>query len=477
MDGFIIRPVIRSSSFRHALVSALILIGLMVLILAPRPLYGWLNLQTAHAREFQGDLPGAASAYAEAAERIPWQPVLWEQAGEAAFSAGEIKDSIVYFQMAEGHAALSQAGWMVFAKAYQLSGDTGAAIAAWKRALPQASAYESLAEIYRQQGNLSAAMENWRALIALDANNANAHYQLGLLLTATSPEQALPELMSAARLDSKLDVSVQSLRTSLNTALLSDDRAYQLTVSGTALGALGDWDLAGKAFRQATGLNPGYADAWAWLGESEQHGGQDGLVDLQKAILLDPGSAMVQDLYGIYWQRQGQTTQAQAAFQRATEIEPENAGWQAALGSAYEQSGDLVAALEHYNLAVTLSPQDASMWRALAEFSLNNGVDVAGTGLPAAQKLLALAPGDWQSNDLAGLAAFETSNFAESEQLFLKAIQIAPDQAAPHEHLGLAYLQTGERAPAYEQLIQATSLDQNGVYGDQAQRLLEQNYP
>jgi len=117
------------------------------------------------------------------------------------------------------------------------------------------------------------------------------------------------------------------------------------------------------------------------------------------------------------------------------------------------------------------------MWRALAEFSLNNGVDVAGTGLPAAQKLLALAPGDWQSNDLAGLAAFETSNFAESEQLFLKAIQIAPDQAAPHEHLGLAYLQTGERAPAYEQLIQATSLDPNGVYGDQAQRLLEQNYP
>jgi tetratricopeptide (TPR) repeat protein len=469
--------VIRSSSLRHELVAGLILIGLLVLILAPRPLSGWLDLLAAQCRGLQGDLPGAAYAYAAAAERIPWQPTLWARAGEAAFSAGEIQDSIVYFQRAEGRAALSQAGWADFAKAYQINGDTADAIAAWKKALPSVSAYAYLADNYRQEGDLSAALEDWRALIALDAKNANAHYQLGLLLTATSPEQAVPELMSAAQLDPKLDASVQSLRTSLNTALLSDDRAYQLTISGIALGGLGAWDLAGEAFRRATVINPGYADAWAWLGESKQHGGQDGLMDLQKAILLDPGSAMIQDLYGIYWQRQGQTTRALAAFQRAAELEPDNAGWQMALGSAYEQSGDLVAALEHYNDAVTLSPQDASTWRALAEFSLNNDVDVAGTGLPAVQKLLALAPADWQSDDLAGLAAFEMSHLVEAEQLFLKAIQIAPDQAAPHEQLGLAYLEAGDRASAYPQLIQATTLDPNGTYGDQAQRLLEQNFP
>lgn len=467
----------RSSSFRHGLGAGLILTGLLVLILAPRPLSGWLDLRMAQRRELQGDLPGAASAYAAAAERIPWQPALWQLAGEAAFSAGEIKDAIVYFQWAERHAALTQAGWVELAKAYQLNGDMADTIAAWKRALPQASAYAALADTYRQQGDLSAALEDWRALIALDTQNANAHYQLGLLLTATSPEQALPELVSAAQLNPKLDASVQSLRTSLNTALLSNDRAYQLTISGIALGGLGAWDLAGEAFRRATVINPGYADAWAWLGESKQHVGQDGLRDLQKAVILDPASAMIQDLYGIYWQRQGQTNQALAAFQKAVELEPDNAGWQMALGSGYEQSGDLVAALEHYEDAVTLSPQDASTWRALAEFSLTNGVDVAGTGLPAVQKLLALAPADWQSDDLAGLAAFETSNLAEAEQLFLKAIQIAPDQAAPHEHLGLAYLQSGDRASAYEQLIQATTLDPNGPYGDQAQRLLEQNYP
>lgn len=467
----------RSFSFRSALGAGLILAGLLVLILAPRPLSGWLDLKVAHRRELQGDLPEAASAYASAAAKIPWQPTLWEQAGEAAFSAGEVKDSIAYFQFAQRQGALSQAGWMVFAKADQLSGDTTAAIAAWKKALPQAAAYASLAEIYRQQGDLPDALENWRALIAVDAGNANAHYQLGLLLAATSPDQALPELMTAARLDPKFDTSVQSLRTSLNTALLSDDRAYQLTVSGIALGGLDAWDLAGEAFRRATVIDPGDGDAWAWLGEAKQHNGQSGLMELQNAIFLDPGSAMVQDLFGIYWQRQGRAAQALEAFQTAAGLEPDNAGWQMALGSAYEQSGDLVAALEHYNQAVALAPQDASTWRALAVFSLNNDVDVAGTGLPATQKLLALAPADWQSEDLAGLAAFEMSNLAAATPLFLKAIQIAPDQAAPHEHLGLAYLQSGDRASAYPQFIQAAKLDPNGLYGDQAQRLLEQNYP
>src|SRR5208337_1560450 len=107
-------------------------------------------------------------------------------AGDAALSAGETRDSIIYFQSAEEHAALSQAGWAEFAKAYQLSGDTMDAITAWKQSLPQATAYASLAGIYRQQGDLPAAMADWRALIALDANNANAHYQLGLLLSATN---------------------------------------------------------------------------------------------------------------------------------------------------------------------------------------------------------------------------------------------------------------------------------------------------
>jgi len=452
-------------------------VGVLVLILAPRPFSGWLDLLAAQQRERQGDWSGAAAAYAAAAVRIPWQPALWEQAGQAALSAGETKDSIQYFRQAEGFAALSPSGWAAFASADQLAGDTTAAIAAWTKALPLPSAYASRAALFRQEGDLSAAQEDWQSLIALDARNATAHYQLGLLLAATSPAQALPELMSAERLSPNLESSVQTLRTSLNTALLSDDHAYQFTVSGMGLGDVGAWDLAEAAFRQATSIHPDYAIAWAWLGESKQHLSQDGLADLQKAVQLDPASAMIQDLYGIYWQRQDRPIQALAAFQRAAEIEPENAAWQMALGSADEQAGDLVAALQHYNRAVTLAPQDAATWRTLAEFSLNNEVDVMGTGLPAAQKLLSLAPGDWQSDDLAGLADFETNDLAGAKRLFLKAIQIAPDQAAPHEHLGLTYLQTGDRASAYEQLVQARTLDPQGFYGDQAERLLEQNYP
>ena len=189
------------------------------------------------------------------------------------------------------------------------------------------------------------------------------------------PKDALPVLMEAAQLNPSLDASVQSLRSSLNTAFLSDDRAYQFMMSGRALGALGDWNLAAEAFHHAIAVRSDYGEAWAWLSEAKQQEGQDGSIEMEKALALNPNSAMFQGLYGLYLQRQKQLKQALAAFQKAADMEPKDPGWQMALGGTYEQNGDLVAALEHYQSATELSPNDAVTWRALAEFSLRNGVD------------------------------------------------------------------------------------------------------
>ena len=455
----------------------LILFALMILILAPRPLAGVLDLRSANRFESTGNDTQAAQAYAAAAERIPWMPSLWEKAGISALQSGDVKNAISLLNKSVERSAISARGWFSLGTAYQASGQLSLAVKAWEQALPLAQAYFDLATAQRSLGNFTGAIGFWRATIAMEPENAAAHYTLALLLMATAPGEALPELMQAARLDPELDPTVQGLRTALNTGLASGDGATHFLVSGQALAALGEWDLAAEAFRNAIAWRSNDADAWAWLGEAQQQLGHDGGPEMEQALALGAQSTLVQGLYGLYLQRQGQPQAARAAFQKAADLEPEDPGWQMALGSACEQTGDLVAAYGYYLQAVELDPQNASTWRALVAFSLNNTVDVAGSGLPAAHKLVELAPDDWQSYDLAGQAEFLLEEYSAAEVYLKKAIQLSPTQAAPGLHLGLVYLQTGERASAWYYLNLAMTFDPDGSYGWQAGRLLEQYFP
>ncbi|MGB8215289.1 MAG: tetratricopeptide repeat protein [Anaerolineales bacterium] len=455
----------------------LIIIILMGLILLPRPAAGYLDVNKARHFDAAGDHAIAASAYALAAERLPWQPALWDKAGTAAQLSGNPADAILFLNRAAIRNAISQSGWVSLGLAYQNIGNISLAIKAWEHALPSAKAYRYLARDQRKLGDFPAATADWRAIILQEPGDASAHYQLGLLMMTNDPKDALPVLMEAAQLNPSLDASVQSLRSSLNTAFLSDDRAYQFMMSGRALGALGDWNLAAEAFHHAIAVRADYGEAWAWLSEAKQQEGQDGSIEMEKALALNPNSAMFQGLYGLYLQRQKQLKQALAAFQKAADMEPKDPGWQMALGGTYEQNGDLVAALEHYQSATELSPNDAVTWRALAEFSLRNGVDLSGTGLPAVRRLVELANNDWQADDIAGQILMDTGDLVGAEGLLKKAIELNPTQAAPSLHLGLLYLQTGNRAGAYSYLNLAKTFDPDGPYGWQASRLLEQYFP
>jgi tetratricopeptide (TPR) repeat protein len=455
----------------------LILIGLLTVILVPRPIAGYLDLKRADRFDAVGDEAIAADAYASAAERIPWMPWLWEKAGMKAMLGGDEENAIVFFNRAVEHNSISAGGRLSMGSAYQKHGDLPLAIKAWEQALPLAQADSYLASAERSRGNFVKATDYWRANIALEPENSAAHYSLGLLLAATAPEQALPELIKAVNLNSDLDLPVQSLRTALNTAFLSDDRAYQFLVSGRALGALGEWDLAAEAFRNATIDRSNYAEAWAWLGEAKQQRGQDGSFEIEQALTFHSESAMVQGLYGMFLQRKGEPDAALAAFHKAADLEPDNPGWQMALGSGSEQTGDLVAAYGYYFHAVELAPAEASTWRALVTFCVTNAVDVEGTGLPAARKLVGMAADDWQSFDLAGQAEFLLENYPAAVVYFNKAVQMSPTQPAPALHLGLVYLQTGERGSAYSYLNLAKTFDPDGLLGWQAGRLLEQYFP
>jgi tetratricopeptide (TPR) repeat protein len=448
-----------------------------VLILAPRPFTGYIDLRRASNSDAAGKHALAAQAYTLAAERLPWQPTLWEKAGIAAQLGGQPVEAVALLKKAAARNAISRTGWVSLGMAYQATEDLASAVSAWQHALPMAEAYRYLAQGQRKMGNFPAAVVSWRASLTEEPHNASALYQLGLLEMTIAPKDALPELMQAASLDPALDASVQSLRSALNTAFASDDRAYQFLISGRAVGAAGNWDLAAEAFRKAIAVRADYGEAWAWLGEAKQRQGQDGSIEIERALAFNPNSAMIQSLFGLYLQRQKQPKRALAAFQKSASLEPGDPGWQMALGSAYEQTGDLVAALVHYQSATELSPNEATVWRALADFSLRNNVDPAGIGLPAARRLVELANNDWQSDDIAGQILLENGDTIGAEVLLKKALELDPTQAAPSLHLGLLYLQTNDRTGAYSYLNRARTFDPDGPYGWQAKHLLEQFFP
>ena len=294
---------------------------LLVLILVPRPAAGILDIRKARQFDAAGNYISAASAYATAALRLPWEPSLWEKAGQAYLIGKDYSQATHAYEDAALRRALSPDGYLGYGDSEFALGNPGLAVDLWNKLLDKGGAPSILlpriARGYQELALYPNEINSWQKYLLYQPGDAAAHYRLGLLLAATSPADALPELMLADRLDPSLDAPVESLRSALNTAFLSDDRAYQLLVSGRALGAMGNWYLAAEAFHNAIAVRADYAEAWAWLGEAKQQQGQDGSLEIERAVALNPNSAMVESLYGLYLQRQKQPKQALAAIQKA----------------------------------------------------------------------------------------------------------------------------------------------------------------
>ncbi|MBM3152748.1 MAG: tetratricopeptide repeat protein [Chloroflexi bacterium] len=459
-----------------------ILAILAALVASPRLAAGYRDVRQAGQALAAGNHAEAATQYTSAARRLPWLSGLWQAAGQSALAAGEYHDAVAMLEQAADRQSLTPEGWLSLAEACRLSGDFPAALEASARALERgadpASSYRQQAQIHLQMKEYASALESARLWSGAAPQEAQAHYALGLLLAAMRPEDALPDLMQAASLDPGLDAEIQSLRASLNLALLEQDPAYRLVQAGRGLAVIGEWDLASLAFHRATRAAPGYAEAWAWLGEASQQQGLDGLHYLEQAIELDPSSAMSLVMYGLYWQRQGATGAALDAFRQAVRLEPGNPAWLALAGDATARSGDVIAALGYYQEAAALAPTDPAYWRALAVFCLQYNADLPGVGLPAALEYAALVPSDWQAWDILGQAQQAMGYQASAESFYLKALELGDGRAAAaHFHLGSLYLSQGQRALAYDQWVKARNLDPQGLVGIQAATYLERYFP
>lgn len=424
------------------------------------------------------DYAQAAEHYRNAAKRLPWRGELYELAGHNLYYAQDYVQADAAYQAAYRRNSLSPEGWVAWGDVLYLNGDVERATEVWERARqqkdPSKQLYSRLAEIYQSQGNFSKAAEALQSYVSAYPGDASAHYRLGLLLTLSDVGRAASELTNAAQLDPQFGPAVEALRAALDMASQAGSVSARFVMIGRGLGLVNEWELARTSFESAVEADEKNAEAWAWLGEANQQAGLAGagLAELDQALDLDPRSPTIRGLRGLYFQRVGNFRQALTEFQAAASLDPENPAWLVSVGEAHSKNGDLIRALQAYQSATTLAPDDAEYWRLLAIFCAQNNVNVRDVGLPAAQKAVLLTPEDSASLDVLGWSLTLESRYEEARRMLDRALELDPQNASAHLHMGLLGLQMNDRALAYDHLIQARDLG-----NQEAGLVLKQYFP
>jgi tetratricopeptide (TPR) repeat protein len=293
-------------------------------------------------------------------------------------------------------------------------------------------------------------------------------------MIVVAPADAVPALRNLALTENEFTEPARLLMTSIQGALLEDDDAFTLTVSGQALGRLGEWELALSAFEAALALQPDYAEAWAYLGEARQQLGRDGGFEaLQTARDLDPLSVSVNLFEALYWQRRGNYSRAAIPLMNAAALEPENPYLQIELGQNLVAAGDVPAAVPYFQAAIELSPENPEMWKALAAACIQGEIHLDSLALPAAHWARQLAPDDPEAETILGRVLFLLGHTTNARAHYRGAIRLEPGYAPAHLHLAIALIADRRVDEALGHLTAATELAPGSSEAILAQELLK----
>jgi tetratricopeptide (TPR) repeat protein len=476
------------SPLRFYLRILLVSIFIALIGLAPTPHVAGALLVKAYQSALTGDLLNAAQNLVDVANYYPWRVDLNLEAARYAFQAGNPKAAIQYFERPGTVSHLITDDLIMLGDAYNQSGNSPMAEAIWKHVIQlgdSSQAYQRLADLFLKQKDYASAVNYLQKLLYLNPSDINLYYQIGLLYAVTDPVKALPFLIQAAEIDPAKASLAQALHDKIRTSNLFEEPAYTFLIIGRQLANWGDWEMASVAFQRAVSLKPGYSDAWAFLGEARQQiilqetgsVSDAGLPELELAVQLDGNSILANMLMGFHWERQEDYPQAQQYLEHAIASSPNDPYLYSELGNILSKAGDLPAAQSAYESAIQLTPQDPLFYRLLAEFAMQNQIQIRELALPAARQAIILNPLDTSSLDVMAQVMLMLQDYHSAERYSLSAIKADPGFTPAYLHLGTAYLYLGESDLAHQWLGLAKTVDPESWAAAQAARMLAYYFP
>ena len=442
----------------------------------------------AYQSSVAGDQLNASNELAAVFAYYPWRVDLNIEAARYAYQAGDPKAAIQYLETPGTIAYLTSEDLILFGDMYNQSGDFSKAEAIWKDVTKLGDSnqvFRRLVDLYLQQNDFDSAVIYLQKMLTLTPSDSHLYYKIGLLYAGIDPLKALPFLAQAAEIDPSNTVESRDLHDKIRTANLFDQPAYTLLASGRQLASMGEWVLAAEAFRRASALDPEYAEAWAFLGEAQQQIAKKdigsipdvGLTELEMALELDANSILGNTFMGLYWERQGDYSQAQHYVEQAITLNSSDPYLYSELGNILSKAGDLPAAQAAYEAAIHLSPQDPLFYRLLAEFAMENQIQIRELALPAIRQAIILSPQDSSSLDVMAQIMLMLQDYHSAERYSLDALDSNPAFPLAYLHLGTAYLYLGESNLALKWLTVAKQVEPDSWIAAQATRMIDYYLP
>ena len=259
--------------------------------------------------------------------------------------------------------------------------------------------------------------------------------------------------------------------------ILNNDEGYRLTVIGRSLANMGEWEQAELVLTRATQANPSFAEAWALLGEAREQVSKDGLPDLEKAVETNPQSIMARAMLALYWGRLGEWDQAISHLQVASRVEPDRAVWRIEIGQPVcpirrpcQGAGGTARG------GGIWSQQTCKPWQHWLTFPCGMTWTWRGSGCRRPKKRWRWTIKMRSLMTCSGQSWLSLIDRMRVKTTCCRALEIDPNLAEAHYHLGSLYLQKQSNDKAYEHLVRAAQLDGSGTTGTLARRLLERYF-
>jgi len=319
-----------------------------------------------------------------------------------------------------------------------------------------ASAYIADAEVLTRGGKFDDAILDYRVALTLEPDNTAIYPPLIRLMVYQS--------------QSRKDRLLEALRLAQRAARIAPDSAPVQAALALAL----DWNNqtldAINAGRQATQLDPTYAEGFAFLAEAYADGQNwpRAKEAIETALRLNPDSMDAHRVNGYVLETQGRLGEAIGAYQRSLSLAPNVALLYLAIGRCYRALGNYDAAIIQYQRALQLEPgrgdlQDELGWtQYLMYIAYSRPVDLE-------RAIVILEQATKNNPDIAsawahlGLAYYARRNYEGVLEVLPKAIELGVDKIEYYYVLGLSYFYMDECDKAMPLFQKALTLDPNDV--------------
>jgi protein O-GlcNAc transferase len=294
-----------------------------------------------------------------------------------------------------------------------------------------ADALHLLGVIALQMGQHDSAIDLIRRAIAIDANAAPFHCNLGAAYQAIQRlEDAAPCFQRATELNAEFSQAHSNL--------------------GSVLVRLGRVDEAVTALERALELNPGDVEARLNLGVAFKERGRskDAVATYQQVIKLKPDYAEAYSNLGNAQKSCGDLPAAIDAFQHAIRLKPEYPEAHLGLGASLNGCGQLPEAIACYERVIELKPNYAEAYGNLGNALREQGR--LGEAITSLQKAVELKPAELETQLNLGMALKQHGRFTEAETVYRQILQQDPDYPEVHGNLGLVLQEQGRFDDAIE---------------------------